>query len=78
MSALVAFIGALFRVKRAQVHPLVILRWKVNAPVEGNLAELRREILTIAHQNGIDLHVVGEINDHGLRAAIIAFTDCHV
>ena len=44
--------------ERAQKRPLVILWRKVNAAIKAYLAQLRRKILTITHQNGIDLHIV--------------------
>ena len=73
-----ALIRALIRVQPAQVPPLVVLWREVNRPIERDLPELRRKVLAIVHQNGIDLHIVGEVDYHGFRALAIALLESHV
>jgi len=41
-----------------QEHPLRILRRVVNAPIEANLSELRREIFCVAYENSVDLDII--------------------
>lgn len=74
----VALQGAHLGVQHAQVHPLVVIWWIVDAAIECNFAKLSGEVLTAAHDYGVNLHVIGQVDDHSLRVLPVALFNRHV
>ena len=67
-----AAVFALLRWERPQENPFLILRRVVNAPIEVDFAELWREVFCVAYENGVDLHIIWEVDYKSLCMFTVA------